>query len=150
VKGYLSLNEAASDAAGLSLPAGYRGGVDVAMISGHGAKEPAMNHRAILTAATCVALIAQAAPGLADAIDGDWCRADGKRMTIRGPAIVTPGGKETRGDYTRHYFSYVIPAGEAGAGNKVSITLLSEYLAHAREGDSAPVQEWRRCQPGVS
>ena len=77
---------------------------------------------------------------LADVIDGDWCRADGKRMKIHGPEIVTPGGNQTRGDYTRHSFSYVIPAGEAGAGENVSIILLSEYLAHARQGsDTAPV-----------
>ncbi len=87
----------------------------------------------------------------ADAIDGDWCRADGKRMSINGPEIVTPGGLMTRGDYSRHYFTYVIPAGEAGAGETVAITLLSEYLAHARQGaDAAAVQVWRRCQPGVS
>ena len=36
-------------------------------------------------------------------------------MKIRGPEIVTPGGNLTRGDYTRHSFAYVIPAGEAGA-----------------------------------
>ncbi len=109
------------------------------------------NHRTLLAAAACAALLAHAAPALADAIDGDWCRADGKHMSIRGPAIVTPGGKETQGNYTRHFFSYVIPPGEAGAGNTVSITLLSEYLAHAREGGAdAPIQEWRRCQPGVS
>jgi len=88
---------------------------------------------------------------LADVIDGDWCRADGKRMKIRGPEIVTPGGNQTRGDYTRHSFSYVIPAGEAGAGENVSIILLSEYLAHARQGsDTAPVQVWNRCPPGVA
>ena len=29
---------------------------------------------------------------LADVIDGDWCRGAGKRMKIRGPEIVTPGG----------------------------------------------------------
>jgi hypothetical protein len=90
------------------------------------------------------------AAAYADAIDGNWCRADGKRMTIRGPDIVTPGGAQTRGDYSRHFFSYVIPAGEAGAGKTVSITLLSEYLAHAREGADAAVQEWRRCQADVS
>jgi hypothetical protein len=87
----------------------------------------------------------------ADAVDGDWCREDGKRMSIHGPDIVTPAGQRTRGDYTRHYFTYVVPAGEAGAGETVAITLLSEYLAHARQGsDAAPVQVWRRCQPGVS
>src|SRR5512139_3306263 len=88
---------------------------------------------------------------LADAIDGDWCHADGKRMKIRGPEIVTPGGNQTRGDYTRHSFSYVVPAGEAGAGESVSIILLSEYLAHARQGsESAPIQVWNRCPPGVA
>ena len=109
-----------------------------------------MNHRIVVAAAVGAALLWQTAPATADAIDGDWCRADGKRMSIRGPAIVTPGGKQIQGDYDRHFFSYVVPAGEAGAGNKVSITLLGEYLAHAREGEAGAVQEWRRCQPGVS
>ena len=110
-----------------------------------------MSHRAPPTVAACAAFIAMATPALADAIDGDWCGANGKRMSIQGSAIVTPGGKAIRGDYSRHFFSYVVPAGEAGAGNTVSIALLGEYLAHAREGgDGAPVQEWRRCQPGVS
>ena len=89
-------------------------------------------------------------PVVADAIDGDWCRSDGKRMTIRGPAIVTPGGQPTSGDYTRHYFSYVIPPGEPGAGATISIQLLGEYVAHARQGADGSVQEWRRCQAGVS
>ena len=97
------------------------------------------------------ALLALASPALADAIDGDWCHASGKRMSIRGPDIVTPGGTKTQGDYTRHFFSYTIPRGEAGAGKKMEITLLGEYLAHAREGGAdAPAIEWRRCQPGVS
>jgi hypothetical protein len=104
----------------------------------------------LLAGTICVALYGFSRPALADAIDGDWCRADGKRMTIRGAAIVTPGGQETNGNYTRHFFSYVIPSGESGAGATVSIQLLSEYLAHARQGADASVQEWRRCQPGVS
>ena len=88
---------------------------------------------------------------LADVIDGDWCKADGKRMKIRGPEIVTPGGNLIHGDYTRHSFVYVIPSGEDGAGETVSIILLSEYLAHARQGGSdAPVQVWNRCPPGVA
>jgi hypothetical protein len=103
-----------------------------------------------LSGLACFLLISAATPALADAIDGDWCRADGKRMSIRGPEIVTPGGKQIRGTYDRHFFSYVVPAGEAGAGATVSITLLSEYLAHARTGADPTVQEWRRCQPGVS
>ena len=86
----------------------------------------------------------------ADAIDGDWCHANGKRMSIRGSSIVTPGGQQTSGNYTRHFFSYVIPAGEIGAGTTVDIQLLSEYLARARQSGDSSTQEWRRCQPGVS
>ena len=106
----------------------------------------------ILSAASgFIAFIAASDIARADAIDGDWCRADGKRMSIHGPDIMTPGGKQTRGDYSRHGFSYVVPTGEAGAGDQVAITLLSEYLAHARQGpDTASVQVWNRCQPGVS
>lgn len=103
-----------------------------------------------LIGAASAVLVGLIQPAFADAIDGDWCRSDGKRMTIRGPAIVTPGGQQTNGDYTRHFFSYVIPPGEPGAGATVSIQLLGEYLAHARQSSDGPVQEWRRCQPGVS
>lgn len=103
-----------------------------------------------LIIATTAALLVYVFSARADAIDGDWCHSEGRRMTIRGPAIVTPGGQRANGDYTRHSFSYVIPAGEAGAGATVSIQLLSEHLAHARQGAEAPIQEWRRCQPGVS
>lgn len=106
----------------------------------------------MLTAAAGVALLCLSAThARADRIDGDWCRDDGKRMKILGPEIVTPGGQQTRGDYTRHSFVYVIPAGEAGTGETVSIVLLSEYLAHARQGAAdAPVQVWNRCPPGVA
>jgi hypothetical protein len=113
-----------------------------------------MRHRflAVLTlSASFAMMLTSVQVSLADAIDGDWCRADGKRMKIRGPEITTPGGNQTRGDYSRHSFSYVIPAGEAGAGENVSIILLSEYLAHARQGsDTAPVQVWNRCPPGIA
>ena len=102
-----------------------------------------MRHRclAVLTASASFAMLLTSVHiSLADAIDGDWCKADGKRMRIRGPEIVTPGGNQTRGEYTRHSFSYVVPAGEAGAGDN-----------HARQGsDTAPVQVWNRCPPGVA
>jgi hypothetical protein len=96
-------------------------------------------------------LLAAADVTRADAIDGDWCRDDGKRMSIQGPDIVTPGGHRIKGDYSRHAFNYVVPPGEAGAGEPVAIVLLSEYLAHARQGAAtAPVQVWNRCPPGIS
>jgi hypothetical protein len=102
-----------------------------------------------VTAAVCVAF-GFTRIALADAIDGDWCQSNGKRMSIRGPSIVTAGGQQSTGSYSRHFFSYVIPAGETDAGATVEIQLLSEYLAHARQAGDPLVQEWRRCQPGVS
>jgi hypothetical protein len=89
-------------------------------------------------------------PVRADAIDGDWCQANGKRMSIRGPAIVTPGGQQTSGNYDRHFFSYVVPAGETGAGATVEIQLLSEELARERQGGDPAEREWRRCPAGTS
>lgn len=107
-----------------------------------------MNRLAAMTAAL---LVLSVTPALADAIDGDWCRADGKHMSIKGRDMITPGGRQVQGDYTRHSFAYVIPAGEDGAGEAVTIILRSEYLAHARQGgENAPWQEWRRCLPTTS
>ena len=86
----------------------------------------------------------------ADAIDGDWCLGS-KTMSIRGPDIVTPGGQRMKGDYTRHSFAYIVPAGEPGAGQNVEMILRGEYLLHARQGGKdAPLQEWRRCSARTS
>lgn len=82
----------------------------------------------------------------ADAIDGDWCSADGQHMTIQGDAITTPGGARITGNYDRHGFDYVVPAGEAGSGETVTILLRGEYRALSRQGPAdAPAKEWRRC-----
>lgn len=105
-------------------------------------------------AAAAVASLATAAPAWADAIDGDWC-ASGQHMTIKGPSIVTPGGNRIEGHYSRHFFSYEIPASEPGAGETVDIVLRGEYLAQSQQGpkgslSDGPVKDWRRCQAGVS
>jgi hypothetical protein len=92
----------------------------------------------------------------ADAIDGNWCSADGKRMSIEGSAIVTPTGTATQGDYHRHFFSYQVPASDPGVGQTVFMTLLNENtvnVAMAPDVESArqaPVQVWHRCPPAVS
>ena len=83
----------------------------------------------------------------ADAIDGDWCSADGQRMSIRGDNIVVPSGKQIAGNYSRHAFDYVIPSGDSGAGDTVSIILRGEYLAFSRQGEKGErPTEWRRCK----
>jgi hypothetical protein len=95
-------------------------------------------------------LLLSATTARADVIDGDWCLGL-KTISIHGPEIVTPGGHRAQGDYTRHSFSYTIPAGEPGTGEMVEMVLRGEYLLHARQGGAdAPLQEWRRCSARTS
>jgi len=95
-----------------------------------------------LVAAATLSLVPDGAR--ADAIDGNWCAADGRVMTIEGAAIVTPGGRQTTGDYSRHAFSYVVPTGESGAGSMVAMVLLNEETVRLRVGEAAD-EIWHRC-----
>jgi cellulase/cellobiase CelA1 len=81
----------------------------------------------------------------ADAIDGNWCADDGRVMTIEGSSIATPGGQQTTGDYSRHAFAYVVPAGEADAGTEIAMVLLNEQTVAVKAGPAAPEEIWRRC-----
>jgi len=95
--------------------------------------------------------VLQADVAHADAIDGDWCSTDGKRMSIRAEQITTPGGKQIQGNYSRHAFDYVVPAGEDGSGDVVNIILQGEYLALSRQGTvGGPPREWHRCKETIS
>jgi len=97
-------------------------------------------------AATLAFVVGLTGVAHADAIDGEWCSVDGQHMSIAGADITTPGGKQMKGNYSRHALDYVVPDGEAGAGQTVNIYLRSEYFAVSRQGASdAPVKEWRRC-----
>ena len=103
------------------------------------------------TLVAALALVVIAAPALADAIDGDWCHTkDGRRFSIRGADIVTPGGKKMQGDYSRHAFNYVVPAPEPGAGKTVFMTLLNENTVQLRVGAEGDMETWLRCAPSVS
>ena len=104
-----------------------------------------------------IAIVAFAAnPARADAIDGHWCFTDGKRISIQGPAIVTPAGSHIQGDYSRHFFSYVAPQSDPDAGQTVSMALVNEDTVHLRIGTAptyssdGPVQVWHRCGPPTS
>jgi hypothetical protein len=109
-----------------------------------------MSNRLLIVLAAA-GLLLQTGVGHADAIDGDWCSTDGKRMSILGEKITTPGGKQMQGNYSRHAFDYVAPAGENGSGEIVSIILRGEYLAISRQGPAdAPPTEWRRCKETIS
>jgi hypothetical protein len=109
--------------------------------------------RSLKIAGAALCLVLLAAPALADAIDGDWChQASGRRLSIRGPQIVTPGGKQMEGDYSRHWFNYVAPAPEPGAGKTVYMQLLDEDTVQLRLGDASAAnpETWIRCSPSTS
>jgi len=96
------------------------------------------------------ALVAiSATPALADAIDGDWCNGAAS-FHIQGPAIRTPAGKDITGDYGRHSFHYLAPAGEKDAGADVLMRLMNEetvFLVRRVGGTDSPVETWLRCKP---
>ena len=94
-----------------------------------------------------LALGLSAAPAFADAIDGHWCSPDGRHLLIKGRAITTPSGAHLEGDYTRHSFSYVAPAGEPDAGVKILMRLAGETRVYvSAEGTGGDPQLWQRCE----
>jgi hypothetical protein len=94
-----------------------------------------------------LALLATPAPAKADAIDGHWCSADGRNLSIQGSKIVTPAGHPTTGDYARHFFTYRVPADEPGAGGVIKMVLRNEQTVDlAREEPGASVETWTRCE----
>lgn len=104
----------------------------------------------VKTTIAALAFSVLAAPAFADAIDGNWCHNDGRRFTIRGPEIVTPGGTPMQGQYSRHWFNYTVPVPEPGAGQTVQMTLLNENTVNLRLGEAGAPEIWVRCSPSVS
>ncbi len=109
-----------------------------------------------LAATGCALIVAGTVHARADVIDGHWCYPDGRRISIQGPDIVTPTGSHIRGDYSRHFFSYVAPSADPDAGQTVSMVLVNEDTVHLRIGakpsysSDGPVQVWHRCGPPTS
>jgi hypothetical protein len=110
----------------------------------------------VLGLAAAVAILVSAVPARADAIDGNWCTAEGKRLAIEGPKIVTPAGTQTIGNYSRHAFTYEVPPTDPGAGQTMFMVLLNEntmnsaMAADAQAARQMPAQVWHRCPPAVS
>lgn len=99
-------------------------------------------------------LITGIVPAAADAIDGNWCHPDGRRLSIRGPEIITPGGAKLEGQYGRHDFSYTAPGSEPAAGQTIFMLLVNENTVRLKAGSapssSDPVEVWTRCGPSIS
>lgn len=91
-------------------------------------------------------LLLAAQPALADAIDGEWCNADGLRLVIEGRRITTPGGASAEGAYSRHVFTYKAPAGDPDAGADVRLVLVNEITVHHTSSVAPALQVWRKCK----
>lgn len=101
-----------------------------------------------LAVAVMAFLLLPVAPALADRIDGNWCFAAGRHLSIDGPAIVTPGGKSMTGDYDRHGFRYVAPAGEADAGARIDMMQFDDdtiQVVITPPDGPARTEIWNRC-----
>lgn len=103
----------------------------------------------VVVAQLALSSVTLSSVALADAIDGHWCHDDGRRFEIAGPAIVTPGRNRIQGQYDRHYFSYIVPAGEPGGGTIMDMVLMGEMMVRLKPA-SAPEETWRRCGPPIS
>ena len=116
---------------------------------------PALYRAIVAAALAALALLASPAVSRADVIDGDWCQ-PGRHFSIKGPEIVTPAGHRLQGNYSRHYFTYIVPAPEPDSGAYVAMTLVNENTVHLRKGGDAAaaaqasVEVWVRCAPAVS
>ena len=104
----------------------------------------------------CALIVAVTAHAWADAIDGHWCYPDGRRISIQGPAIVTPAGSRIQGDYARHFFTYIVPPVDPDPGQTVFMALVNEDTVHLRIGarpsysPDETTQVWHRCGPPTS
>jgi hypothetical protein len=97
-----------------------------------------------------VLIVFSVSPARADRIDGNWCHGI-KHLSINGPTIVTPGGTKITGKYDRHGFQYVVPEGEVGAGD--TITMMQQHEELMQLSSSAKpevVEDWIPCQRQVS
>jgi hypothetical protein len=121
------------------------------MLAGHQTPEelPPMRRFECKTAVklllAAAAIASSAGVARADAIDGEWCLG-GNHFAIDGPKIRTPGGNTINGDYSRHGFRYVAPAGESDAGAEVVMVRLNEETGQLSRTPGSPTPDvWRRC-----
>lgn len=104
--------------------------------------------KALIVCGPLMVLIAS--PAHADRIDGNWCRGM-KHLSIDGPTIVTPGGTKMTGKYDRHGFQYVVPEGEPGAGETITMVQQHEELMQLTSSAKPDtVEDWIPCQRQIS
>ena len=84
-------------------------------------------------------------------IDGSWCADDGRRISVDGVGVVTPGGQSATGRHTARAFTFVLPAGEWQAGAEIWMEPKGTdavRVSSLRAGHQGPPPHdlWRRCR----
>jgi hypothetical protein len=106
-----------------------------------------MTRRGLVPLSAAALALVLSSPAWADSIDGHWCNAAGtKQMAISGSRLVTGGGKQIDGNYSRHSFSYRAPDTEPSPGSPVSMLLVNENTIRATTGDEPTAEIWHRCE----
>ncbi len=103
-----------------------------------------------ILAAPILLLSTQAA--LADRIDGNWCSAEGKSISVDGPRVTTARGTPVDANYNRHHVDYIIPTGEPDEGNHFQADQLNDdqirvVIVRLPGGDAKPAEIWTPCKP---
>lgn len=107
--------------------------------------------RLITTVSIAAMLMAFIGPAHADAIDGNWCHTEHGNFEIRGSSILTPGGTQMTGEYSRHTFRYVAPAGERAATKTINMAITDDETLHLIvEEVDGDIEVWRRCHVNTS
>ncbi len=103
----------------------------------------------VLRASLIFALVtACAGTAQADALDGGWCGGSGRQLFVKGPEITTPSGVVLQGDYRRHHFVYIAPAGDPDAGLQIFLQQINEKKMNfyrIKDGKFSPAELWQRC-----
>ncbi|WP_425416827.1 hypothetical protein [Oricola indica] len=96
------------------------------------------------------ALLLFAAPARAHEIDGNWCSADGRMLSVHEGTASIPSGAKVIGEHKDHIFRYVGPAEDPESGHDVRIRIFHDedlVLERIIEGSPQPEERWHRCGP---
>lgn len=108
-------------------------------------------HNLIKVVSLAALLMVFSGTARADAIDGNWCHTEHGNFEIRGNNILTPGGSQMTGEYSRHTFRYIAPTGERAATKAINMAVIDDETLHllVEEADGN-IEVWRRCHVNVS
>ena len=62
--------------------------------------------------------------------------------------MTTPSGVVLQGDYRRHHFVYIAPAGDPDAGLQIFLQQINEKKMNfyrIKDGKFSPAELWQRC-----